>query len=173
MHLTVCFCHVTYKFQVKSIILSCLNVEHLRARNRSEIWSLSKCNHSRSHNHLVPQKRLNHLKNVTEWLRSDVGTYLYNAFDCIFLSCHVRISMLIHNLYLSECRTTRCSNQERNLNFKELHLFSNLQPFSSLGNTQPFDQRHEMIKLRCEYLSLQWIWLYVFVMSRAKFRLNP
>ena len=28
----------------------------------------------------------------TKWLGCDVSTYLYNAFDCTFLSCHVRIS---------------------------------------------------------------------------------
>ena len=30
-----------------------------------------------------------------------------------------------------------------------------------------------MIELRCEYLSLQFLWLYFFVMSRTNFRLNP
>ena len=31
----------------------------------------------------------------------------------------------------------------------------------------------QMIKLSCEYLSVRWIWLYVLVMSRARFRVNP
>ena len=30
-----------------------------------------------------------------------------------------------------------------------------------------------MIELCCEYLSVRCIWLYVFIMSRTRFRVNP
>ena len=53
----------------------------------------------------------------------------------------------------------------------QLHL--NPQPLSSETNIQPFSQTGQMIKLRCEYLSVRCIWLYVAVLSCARFRLNP
>ena len=50
---------------------------------------------------------------------------------------------------------------------------SNLQPPSSFTNTQPFGQTGQMTKLCCEYLPVRCIWLYVFIMSRIRFRVNP
>ena len=41
---------------------------------------------------------------MNKWLRLIVSTYLYLAFDYIFLLCHVRISEWIHALYLPECQ---------------------------------------------------------------------
>ena len=47
-----------------------------------------------------------------------MSTYLYGAFDCMFLlSCHVRVSEWIHTLQLPECKGTPCSKQERYLKF--------------------------------------------------------
>ena len=51
--MTVCFYHVAYAFQSESTLYSCLNVKELFARSRCEIWSLSDCNGTRTHNHLV------------------------------------------------------------------------------------------------------------------------
>ena len=59
--MTVCSCHVTYAFQSESTIYSCLNVKELLAWNRLEIWSLSDYNWTRTHNHLVLKRTLNHL----------------------------------------------------------------------------------------------------------------
>ena len=98
LHMTVLFFHVTYEFQVKSTIFSCVNVEHLVVRNTSENLSLSKCNKSRTHNHLGPKQTLNHLIKVTKWLSWDVSTYLYNAVHWMFLSSHVRMSGYLNNL---------------------------------------------------------------------------
>ena len=36
-----------------------------------------------------------------------------------------------------------------------------------------FSQAGQMIELCCEYLSVRCIWLYVFIMSRTRFRVNP
>ena len=46
----------------------------------------------RTHNHLVRKRTLNHLAKLVKWLSCVVSTYLYGAFDCMFLSCHVRVS---------------------------------------------------------------------------------
>ena len=53
--------HVTYAFQSESTLYSCLNLKELLARNRGEIWSLSDCNGTRTHNPLVRNQTLNHL----------------------------------------------------------------------------------------------------------------
>ena len=57
----VCSYHVTYTFQIESTLYSCLNVKELLARSRREIWNLSDCNRTQTHNHLVHKRRLNHL----------------------------------------------------------------------------------------------------------------
>ena len=43
---------------------------------------------TRTHNHLGHKQTLNHLAKLGKRLRCVVSTYLYGAFDCIFLSCH-------------------------------------------------------------------------------------
>ena len=129
--MTVCSCHVTYAFQSESSLYICLNVKELLAPSRREIWSLSDCNWTRTHNHLVHKRTLNHLAKLAKWLSSVVSTYLYGAFYWMFLSCHVRLSEWIHTLYLPECQGTPCSKQARNLKFKWLQLDSNPQPLSS------------------------------------------
>ena len=45
--------------------------------------------------------------------------------DCMFLSCHTRVSESIHTLKLSECQGAPCSKQTRNLKFTLLQLDSN------------------------------------------------
>ena len=43
---------------------------------------------------------LNHLAKLAKWLSCVVSTYMYGAFDCMFLICHVRVSEWIQNLML-------------------------------------------------------------------------
>ena len=81
VHLTVCSCHVTYAFQNESTLYSCLNVKELVARNRREIWSLSDCNWTQTHDHLVHKRTFNHLAKLAKRLSCVVRTYLYGAFD--------------------------------------------------------------------------------------------
>ena len=69
--MSVCSCHVTYAFQNESKLCSCLNVKGLLARIRHEIWSLSDCNWTRTHNHLVRKQILSHLSklaSLSKWL---------------------------------------------------------------------------------------------------------
>ena len=86
VHLTVSFCHVTNLFQSESTLYSCLNLKELFAQNRREIWGLSYCNWTRTHNHLVRKRTLNRLAKLAKWLSCVVSIYLYGAFDCMFLS---------------------------------------------------------------------------------------
>ena len=67
-------CHVTYAFQSESTLYSFLNVKELLARSRHEIWSLSDCNWTRTHNHLVHKQTLNHLAKLTKWFSVRLST---------------------------------------------------------------------------------------------------
>ena len=111
VHLTECSYHFTYTFQSESTLYSCLNVKELLARNRRDIWNLNDCNGTWTHDHLVRKRTPHHLAKLTKWLSFVVSTYLYGAFDWMFLSCHVRVSEWIHTLKLPECLRSPCSKQ--------------------------------------------------------------
>ena len=51
--LTLYSYHVTYAFQSESTLYSCMNTKELLGRNKRDIRSLSDCNGTRTHNHLV------------------------------------------------------------------------------------------------------------------------
>ena len=51
--------------------------------------------------------------------------------DCMFLSCHVRVSEWIHTIYLSEYKGNLCSKHTQYLKFKWLQRDWNQQPLSS------------------------------------------
>ena len=87
--LTVCFCHVTYAFQSKSTLYSCLNVKEILARSRRKIWSLSDCNWTWTHNHLAHTRTLNHLAKLTKLLSCVVSTYsqMHRTDKCSFVEC--------------------------------------------------------------------------------------
>ena len=131
VHLIVCFYHVTYEFESESTLYSWMNVKELLARSRRHIWRLSDCNGTRTHNHLVRKGTLNHLAKLAKWLSSAVSTYLYGAFDCVFLSCHVRIWEGIHTLQLPECQGTPCWKEAPYLKIKWMQRDSNPKPLSS------------------------------------------
>ena len=57
--------------------------------------------------------------------------------------------------------------------FYWLQLDLSPQALSSQMNIQPFSPTGQMIEMCCEYLSLRFIWLYVLIMSRTRFKVNP
>ena len=128
IQLTICSCHVMYAFQSESTLYTCLDVKELLARSRCKVWSLSDCNWTGTQNHLTRQ--------IIELC----SAFLYCAFDCMFLSCHVRLSEWILTLYLPECQGTPFSKKARSLRFKWLKLDWNPEPLTSQTNTQPFGQ---------------------------------
>ena len=95
---TVCSYRVTVMFQSESTLSSCLNVKELLAQNRCDIWNLNECNRTRTNNHLVRKRTLNHLAKVARWLSYVVNSYLYVAFDCMLFSCHVSVWKWIQTL---------------------------------------------------------------------------
>ena len=93
--LIVCSCHVTHAFQSESTLYSCLNVKELLARSRREIWSWSDCNWTRTQNHLVPKRTLNHLAKLS------VQNFLYQC--------------LLSLVCLKVCRGLRCNHFDPDL----------------------------------------------------------
>ena len=89
--LTVCYYLVRYAFQSESTLYNCLNVKELLARSRREIWSLSDCNWTRTHNHLVRKQTLNLLAKTSVRLRTKWSWFqvqlqsLKNFFDFGFV----------------------------------------------------------------------------------------
>ena len=173
VHLTVYSCHATYLFHSESTLYICLNVQEFLARSRCEIWRWSDCNWNRTQNHLGLKRTFNHLVKLAKWLSCVLSTYLHSAFDCMFLSCHVRVSWWIHALYLTDCQGTPSSKQVRNLEVKWLQRDSNPEPLSSLTNTHPFGQIGQILQLCSEYLYVRCILFYLLVMSRTPFTVHP
>ena len=93
--LTVCSCHVTYVFQRETTLYSCLNVKGLLARSRLEIWSLSDCNWTRTHNHLVRNQTLYHLAKLAKL-----------ASLAKWLSVHLRTKLLWVRIQLQSLKNT-------------------------------------------------------------------
>ena len=172
VHLTVCCYHVTYGFQGESTLYICLNYKELLSPKRRNMSRLSDRKGTQTHNHLLRKRTLNHFSKLTKSLNWVVSSYLYDIFDCMFLSCHVRVPEWIHILYLSEYQETPCSKQVRYLTFNWLQQDWNLQSFSSWMRNLPFCRTDKMIELSCEYLSVPSIWLYVLILSRTRFRVN-
>ena len=125
VHYTVCSYHVTYAFQSEPNFDACLNIRELLSRSRRQIWSLSGCCWTRTHHHLLHKRTFNSFAKMVKWLSCIVNIYLYGAFDCMFLSCHVCVSQWIHTVWLPECQGTSSSKQAQNLKFKWLQLDSN------------------------------------------------
>ena len=131
VHLTVSSYHVNDAFQSESALDSCLNVKEFLARSRRESWRLSDCNGTRTHNHLVHKRTFNHLSQLAKWLSCLVSTYLYGAFDCLFLSCYGRVSEWNHTPQLPECQSE--ATLHSCLNVKEL-LVRNRRKIISLSD---------------------------------------
>ena len=131
VHLTLHHYHVTYTFHSESTLYLFLKVKELLAQNKGNIWSLNDWNGTQTHIHLARKWTLNHLAKLAKYLSCVVSTYLYGAFDCMFLLCHVSVSKRIYALYLAECQGTLFPKQLQYLKFKWLQLDSNPQPLGS------------------------------------------
>ena len=173
MHFTLSFLHVTYAFHSESTLYIRLNVQELLVQSTREIWRWGDCTCTRTQNHLVLKRTFNHLVKLAKSLSCVQSTYLQTVFDCMFLSCHVRVSWWIHTLYLPQCQGTPCWKKERNLKLKWLQQDSNPEPLSSLTNTQPIGETGQTLELCSEYFSVRCIWLSILVMPRTPFTVNP
>ena len=136
IQLTVCYYHVTYEFQSVSTLYGLPECQWLLVWSRHHIWSSSDSNKIQTHNHLVCKQTLNHFTKLAKWLSCVVSTYLYGAFDCMLLSCHVRVSGW---LYFIIC-----------LNVKELLARSRHHISSSSDIQEKHTLIHDMIIINCQ-----------------------
>ena len=100
------------------------------------------CNWTRTHNHVVHKRTLNHLAKLAKWLSWVVGAYLYGAFDCIFFSCHVHASVWIHTPQPSECQGTPCS---KHCGFTLKRVRDMRRTYSQVHHTDKYSQLSSII----------------------------
>ena len=86
------------------------------------------CNGNRTHNHVVCKQTLNHLAKLAKWLSCFVRTYLYGAFDCMFLSCNVRPLKWIYTNGSQISKKTFASSFPKNILLAIPFLFWKLDP---------------------------------------------
>ena len=98
VRLIVCSYHVNYKFVIELPLYSCLSVNELFSQNKHKIWIWTDSNWTRTQRQLTGKQALNHLHKMVKQFSCVVSTNQYGSFDCIFLSCHVRISEWNHTL---------------------------------------------------------------------------
>ena len=84
-----------------------------------------------THNNLVCNQNLKHLSKRSKSLSCVVDIYLWNVFDCMFWSCHVRASEWIHTLKLPEYQESPSLKQIRYLKIKFLQQDSKPQRLTS------------------------------------------
>ena len=99
----LCSHHITYLLQSESTLYICLNIKEILVRNRRDIWNLSDCSGTRTRNHSVCKQTLNHLVKLAKGLSYVVSSYLYGAFDYMFLSNHILISEWIDTQFRVNC----------------------------------------------------------------------
>ena len=68
-------------------LLYSLNIKEFLARKRDKIWSLSNCNWTRTHNHLVHKGTLNHLVKVAS-LAKWLSVRLWTKWLCVRVQLH-------------------------------------------------------------------------------------
>ena len=93
---TCMFMSCQVAFKSKPTFYRCLNVKELLPRSMHEIWSLNDSNWTQTHSLLFYERKHNRLAQLAKRLSCVVSTYLYGAFDYMFLSCHARVSDSIH-----------------------------------------------------------------------------
>ena len=113
--------------------ISSLNVKQLFFRSRRKIWSLSDCNWTRIHNHFVHKRKLNHLTKLDKWLSCVWSSYLYGAFDSMFLSFHSGIWLyLLHIQETIECRFTLRHVRDMTRSYSQMHRTDKYSQHSSI-----------------------------------------
>ena len=89
----VCYYHVTYEFQSKSTIYSCLNIKELFARNRCHIWSLSDCNKIQTHSNLVCKKTFSQTGQMIELCCEYSSVRFIWLYDIIMPCTNFRVNL--------------------------------------------------------------------------------
>ena len=172
INLTVCSSHVTYPFGSECTLYSCLNLKELLAQSGRKIWSLSDS----------PGLKLRTTKFVnkysTNWPNYQIDWAVFWVLICTMhlTVCSPYFTYAFQSdsplySYLS-VKGFHARSRRESWSLSDW-TYSNSERLSSYTNTQPFGRTSQMIELCSEYLPVWCIWLYVFVMSRTRLRVNP
>ena len=103
IYLLVCYYHVTYEVQSESTLYSLPECQGTPCPKQASYLKFKWLprNWIRTHNHLVREETLNHLAKWAKWFSCFVSIYLYGAFNCMLLSCHIRVSGWIYTLWFA------------------------------------------------------------------------
>ena len=107
----------------ESTLYSRLNVKDLLAQNRREIWSLSDCNRTRTHNHLVHKTNAQHehlnirLRTKWFWVRVPLQSLNSNVFRILLTIYTSGISVRQRLLSLKQDQSCFWSNSNITVTF--------------------------------------------------------
>ena len=100
VHFTVCYYHVMYEFQSKSRIYNLPECQGTPCSTQVPYLKFKWQKRDLNPQPLSLRKlTLSHLAKLTQCLSCFVSTYLYGAFDCMLLLCHLCVSEWIQTLY--------------------------------------------------------------------------
>ena len=90
------------RFQRESTLYSCLNIKELLVRNRRDVWSLSGCNWTQTHNHSVRKQTLNRLAKLAKFINDwAVLWVLICTVHLTVCSYHVTYAFQIESTFYS------------------------------------------------------------------------
>ena len=138
-------------FRVNPLSIVWLNIKEDLAQSRCYIWSLCESTQILTHKNPVGKWTLNRLAKLTKQLGCFGCTYLYGAFDCMLLSCYVRVSEWIHTLVC--------------LNVKELLARRRHHMYNLSHRNEIWTQNHFVCKRTLNHLAKLGEWLSWVVKS--------
>ena len=125
-------CHV--HIQSKSTLYNCLNVKELHGRSRCEIWSLSDCNWTQTHKHLVllSLERVEREEITHMWRTWGTPQNFLLAFiDELWKTRKIRILKKLKIIAGDIIILHMCNKNHNHMRYQWLQLDSNSEPLSS------------------------------------------
>ena len=183
------------RFTVNQHSIVYLNVKRPQAQSRCHIWCLNDSNGIRTRNNLGHKRTFNHLPKLAKWLSCVVRSYLYCLFDYMLVLCHAWVSEWIHTIqslwmsWNSLLEARAWSEVEVTATWFEPTIFQFAKEHSTIHPNWPNDCGPLWVFICTVHLIVYWyhvkyefqsestlqrcIWLYVSIMSRTRFRVNP
>ena len=115
-------------FTGESTLSICLNLKELLDQKRCNIWNLSDCNGTQTHNELLHERSLNYLAQLIKWLNWSLKLRVLICTMHLTV-CSYHVMQAFHSestLYICRISRTPCSKQARDLKFHWLQEDSNL-----------------------------------------------
>ena len=156
--------HVCYWEWLQTLVF--VEYQETFYQNRRDIWILN------DFIHLAFKQTIKRLASLAKCLRCIVRYYFHGTFNCMLLSCHVRVWKGVHNLYLSFFKEHLALKKGNMWSISDSNGTRTNNHFLQ-KNKQSFGKSVQMIEVCCEYLYVQCVWLDVFMKSWRSFTENP